>query len=118
MDILFRREALVVLLLHHAEDTSPLHVPRLGLHPALIGVDDGRFQDVALAGTIGAAHPLGQEFQNTRGNLRLLQMQPGSMETVGGRIDIAIDDIGCQDMAGVGVWIAEKVGERNSGEVS
>jgi hypothetical protein len=38
------------------------------------------------------------------------------MEALGGRIDITVDHVGSQDMAGVGIRVAEEVGERNGRE--
>lgn len=43
-------------------------------------------------------------------------MKPGSMQSLGGGVDIAINDIGCQHMARVRVRIAEKIGEGDGGE--
>lgn len=38
------------------------------------------------------------------------------MQAVGFGIDVAINDIGCQDMFGVRIRIAEEISERNGGE--
>jgi len=39
-----------------------------------------------------------------------------SVKTLGVWIDVSVDDIGCEDMARVGVRVAEEVGKRDGGE--
>jgi hypothetical protein len=31
-------------------------------------------------------------------------------------VDVSVDDIGCEDMTGVGVRVAEEIGERDGGK--
>jgi len=43
-------------------------------------------------------------------------VQPGGVKTLSGGIDMAFDHVGSKDMAGIGVWIAEEIGKRDSRE--
>lgn len=43
-------------------------------------------------------------------------MKPGGVESLSFRVNIAVDDIGREDMTGVRVGITEKIGQRDSRE--
>jgi hypothetical protein len=110
---------LVPVLLNHAQHVVPVQVPALARHPALAHVHDALLEDEALGAAVGrrVAHVAGrQQFDDGGRHARALEVQAHGREALGVRVEVALDGVCGGDVAGVGVWVAQEVGERDGAE--
>lgn len=110
--------AVVALALHHTQKARPFEVAALGLHPSFPDVDDAFLQDEGLALAVAgrAEGAFGEEFEDGGRDTGSFEMETGRVQALGDRVESAGDHVGGEHVGGVGVRIAEEVGEGDGGE--
>ena len=111
-----------LLLLDDREDAREIEILALGLHPALLDVDNAGLEDVGrlFATWAPAHHAAGEQLVDCARHAALFEMNPRSVQLLRNRVDMAGDCVGAEDMARKGVelrgGVAEEVGEGDSRE--
>ena len=113
----------VQLLLDDGQDADEVEVAAFGLHPSPAHVDDAGLEDVAglVAVAADAARDAGgQQLEHSGRQARFLVVDADGVQPPRGRVDVAGDGVGAQDVGGEGVelrrGVAQEVGQGDGRE--